>query len=331
LRIRIPALGQILVIAAAAFVGGVVVLGGQFAWRHLRGNSTDDPLAVVGGKPITPQAYRAEMERRGGVAAFQTPEERRALLDDMVRMAVLASDAEQAGYLQSSDVQHAIQVLLAQRYEQLMIDDPLAGLTVGEDEVAEYYHDHLAEFALPESVHVAVISLHVEDAAPQAAREAVRVRAQGLHERAVADPHGDVFAELAAQQSDDPDTRASGGEAGWWAAGEEATRWPEPVRNAAFALTASGQISPVIATPNGFYMVKLLDRISAGTRPLSEVYRGIEQQLIRAERQKRAAQLYNEALSKTELHINEAALAQMEAIQKAVSDVPTGTASPSAS
>ena len=45
---------------AAALVGGVLVFGGQFAMRFVRGvPSGNQPLAVVDGKPISLSAFQA--------------------------------------------------------------------------------------------------------------------------------------------------------------------------------------------------------------------------------------------------------------------------------
>ncbi|MEO8606229.1 MAG: peptidylprolyl isomerase [bacterium] len=325
---RIPVLGKVSSIILAAIAGGVLVLGGQLVLRHFRPGLAADVLVSVGGKPITVQAFHTEVAARGGAAAFATGEERRALLDEMIRVAVLANNAEQEGYLQRTDVRREINRVLADRYQRQHIDEPLAGLSVEKNDVADYYRVHLESFAVPESVHVAIIALALPDGATEVAHDALRGRAQALRERAAVNSNGDTFASLAAQQSDDAETRAHGGDAGWLAAGDDTTRWEPAVRAAALALATPGEVSPSVATPSGVYIVKLLERSSASIRPLAEVAKSIEQQLVRDERQHRAAKLYAAALAKAGMQVNEGAIEALEAAEKAASDAHPGSAAP---
>jgi hypothetical protein len=319
-RIRFSSRMSLLV---AALVGGVVVFGGQMAMHFVRGGpSGNQPLAVVDGKPISQSMFQAEMTRRGGEAAFSSPQQRRALLDDMIRVEVLASDATKAGYSDDPEVRHAIDQILADRYAHDTIDEPLAGLQVTEGEIQDYYHDHIGQFTDPESAHGAVIFVAVPQNTSDDQRQALLQRAQKAHDLAAAKPGAPNFADLAAQYSDDPDTRTQGGDIGWISEGEENPRWEKAVMTAIFDLDNPGKVSAVITTGAGFYIVKLLEDRPAALRPLPEVHNTIRQQLIRAARQERASKLYAAALAKVPVSVNEAGLAAMEAAEKAVVDVP---------
>ena len=86
-RIRGSRLSSRMSLLVAALVGGVVVFGGQTAMRFVHGGSSgNQPLAVVDGKPISLSMFHAEMTRRGGEAAFSSPQQRRSLLDEMIRV-----------------------------------------------------------------------------------------------------------------------------------------------------------------------------------------------------------------------------------------------------
>jgi len=320
-RVRGIALSSRLSLVIAAVAGAVLVFGAQFAMRFLHKAPTgNQPLAVVDGKPISLGAFQAEMRRQGGEAAFSNPQQRRALLDEMIRVEVLASNAAKAGYAENPEVHRAISQLLADRYAHDTIDEPLANLQVTEGEIEDYYHGHPEEFTTPEAAHAAVIFVALPPNASDDQRQTLQQRAQKAHDLATTKAGAPNFSDLAAQYSDDADTKTQGGDIGWVSEGEENPRWEKVVMTAVF--DNPGQVSPVISTPTGFYIVKLLEDHPAALHQLSEVHNQIKQHLIRAARQQQAASLYAAALAKVPVTVNEAGLAAMEAAEKAVVDVP---------
>lgn len=306
----------------AAGLGAGLVVGAQVALRFLRPGSVSQTLAVVDGKPITLSAFQDELTRRGAEAAISTAQQRRALLDEMIRVEVLASNALKAGYGDDPGVKRAIDQLLADKYQRANIDEPLADLQVTDGDIEDYYRANIAQFTTPEAAHGAVISIAVPANATEDAKQALQERAEHVRELALAKPGAPNFAELAAQNSDDADTRAQGGDIGWVSEGQENPRWEQPVMKALFDLDNPGQVSPIIATASGFYIVKLLEDQPASVRPLSEVRTRIGQLLIREERQHRAAKLYATALANVQVSVNEAGIAAMEATEQTVVHLP---------
>lgn len=317
-RFRLP---PRLSLIAAAGLGAALVIGAQAALRFLRPASASQTLAVVDGKPITLSAFQAELTRRSGDAAFSSPQQRRALLDEMIRVEVLASNAQKAGYGDDPEIKRAIDQLLADKYQRANIDEPLADLQVSDADIEGYYRAHIASFTTPAAAHAAVIAIAIPANASDDEKQALQERAQQLRDLALATPGAPAFAELAAQ-SDDTDTRAQGGDIGWVSEGQENPRWEPPVMKAVFDLDNPGQVSPIIATGSGFYLVKLLEDQPASVRPLAELRGRIHQLRIREERQRRAAKLYAAALANVQVSVNEASVAAMEAAERAVVDLP---------
>jgi parvulin-like peptidyl-prolyl isomerase len=313
-------------LAIAAVLGGVLVVGAQVALRILRPPTVSQTLAVVDGKPITLQIFQSEITRRGGEAAFASSQQRRTLLDDLIRVEVLASNAQKAGYADDPDTHRAIDQLLAEKYQRDNIDGPLADLQVTEGEIEDYYRSNSASFTTPESAHAAVIFIAVPASASDVEKQALLQRAQHVRELVLAKPGAPNFAELAAQYSDDQDTRQQGGDIGWVSEGQENPRWEPAVIKAIFDLDNPGQVSSLVATASGLHIVKLLEDRPATVRPLPEVRNSIRQQLIREERQHRAAKLYAAALANVQVSVSEASVAAMEAAEKAVVDLPHGSA-----
>jgi parvulin-like peptidyl-prolyl isomerase len=314
-------------LALAAIIGGVLVVAGQIVLRVVRPGPAAQSLAIVDGKPITLQAFQDEIARRGGEAAFSTPQQRRALLDDLIRVKVLASNAIRSGYSDDADVRRAIDQLLADKYQHTQIDTPLATLQVSEGDVQAYYQSHSSQFTVPASARAAIIFIAVPANASDDDKRALQDKAAKLRDQALAQPSASKFADLARQDSDDPETRAQGGDIGWVSEGDASSPWDPSVLKAVFNLDKPGDVSRLIPTTSGFYVVKLLEDKPASVRPLLEVDDEIRQQLVRTERQHQAAALYAAALANVQVSVNEAGVAAMEATEKAVVDAPHGVQS----
>jgi len=312
-----------LTVASAALLGGLVVVAAQVATGYLRGNKGPSQLlAVVDDHPITVQEFQAEVVRRGGEANFTTPRQRRALLEDMIRTDVLASNAQKAGYPDNPEVHRAINRLLADKYQRDTIDEPLAELQVSDGDIEDYYRSHIADFTAPESIHAAIIFVEVPANATDEERQARQQKAERARQLAQSPSPG--FAELAKQYSDDPESRAQGGDIGWLTEGEPHPRFEKSLVEKVFAVDNPWQISPLITTGSGIYIVKRLEGHPSQLRPLTELRNSIRQQLMREERLRRASKLYATALTNVHVTVNEAAIAAMDAAEQAVLDVPHG-------
>jgi parvulin-like peptidyl-prolyl isomerase len=76
------------------------------------------------------------------------------------------------------------------------------------------------------------------------------------------------------------------------------------VKSAAFALQKAGDLSPVITTANGFYVLKLIERREAGRRPLAEVKEAIAYQLSVAKREHTQQMFYETMKAGLKIEIN---------------------------
>jgi parvulin-like peptidyl-prolyl isomerase len=76
---------------------------------------------------------------------------------------------------------------------------------------------------------------------------------------------GARFTALAQQLSIDDSTRPDGGDLGWFARGTGSILWPE-VEDAAFALKP-GQVSPIVHSPIGYHIIKVVDRQTRALTP----------------------------------------------------------------
>jgi parvulin-like peptidyl-prolyl isomerase len=147
-------------------------------------------------------------------------------------------------------------------------------VTISDDEVKKFYDDNPGVFERPEQVRVLHILLTSHGPnnlpLPEAEVKAKREKLEGILKRAKA---GEDFASLVKLFSEDTNVKDKGGELTFAREG----RYLE-FEAVAFSL-APGQISEVVASPFGFHIIKLIEKIPAKRTPLDDVAKDIKQKL----------------------------------------------------
>jgi peptidyl-prolyl cis-trans isomerase D len=152
---------------------------------------------------------------------------------------------------------------------------------VSEADVEKYYTEHAKEFETPPQVHVAHVLVSVPQTGGSEAEDKSRAKVADVIRRAKA---GEDFAKLATEMSEDPGSKAKGGDLGWVSKGEMVPAFEA----AAFAL-ARGEISAEpVRTPFGFHAIKVLEVRAASKKSSKEVAPQIRD-LLAAEAADRAA------------------------------------------
>ncbi len=281
-------------------------------------------LARVGDRTITLGDYVAALERmdRFERIRYQSPERRRALLDELIDVELLAGEARRRGLDRDPEVRARIDQVLR---ELVLLDlrESLPGPeAIPEAEVRAYYARHRADFSVPERRRLSVIVLgsrleaeRVLDAARAASPTAwgELVRKHSLRR----DPAGEEAEGLLGDVGfvTEPGTDAEpGGEV------------PEAVRRAGFAIPDLGGVFPQVVEADGrAYVVRLVSRNAAGLRSYAEAERTIRVTLAQQRIREAEARLERELRARFEVRIDEAALAGMSV---APSAAPAASANP---
>jgi parvulin-like peptidyl-prolyl isomerase len=176
--------------------------------------------------------------RIAGLSEGYSPQEFEAMLKERG----LSLDSFRAGLAEDL----AIEALLEEALGEAEEPDPQV--------LEAYYREHVQELHLPlraRALHIMVAS----------AEEADRLRQEILN--------GADFAEMAGRHSLGPEAGKEG-ELGWRSPGE----MPEAFDEAIFSLKP-GQISPVVSSPYGYHLFKLLEVKESGVLSLEEARAGI--------------------------------------------------------
>lgn len=150
-----------------------------------------------------------------------------------------------------------------QRVVHYLLVDPriIAGQTqVSKAQEEKYYNAHKTEFAQPEEVHARHILIKVGPKRTDAQAKALIEKAKRRIE------NGESFAKVAREVSEDPGSKARGGDLGYF----PRNRMVKPFADAAFAAKPHQLVGP-IRTSFGYHLIEVLDHRAASQRSFSAV------------------------------------------------------------
>ncbi len=268
------------------------------------------------------EAYRSRLAAQGYTPARFEQQLRDAIVVDQMREGILGSafaapaDAAQTYRLDEQQRWLAYATFEVARY--------LPQVQVSDAQVQERYEQQKAQYLSPERLRVAYVELALDRLPPAPAPEAevlkviyeadkaarfstveerrarhilvnfgadkaeARKRIEGLAGKVV---QGADFASLATSQSDDPGSKAQGGDLGWVRRGQMLEKFEQ----ALFAL-ATGEVSGPVETEFGWHLIKLEEVKPARTRPFEDAE--VQAELLAAYRQRDAERRYEELSEK---------------------------------
>lgn len=149
---------------------------------------------------------------------------------------------------------------------------------IAESDVEKFYNENIGEFTQPEKIRVRQIMLRTRRDTVE--RKQAIATLNKIREDIIS---GADFEEMAKKHSQDP-AAAEGGIIGW----QERGQLTLAIEEAAFALK-KGEVSPVVETPLGVYLLRVDDRKEAEAIPLQDARVQIEGAL----RSKMASEQYD--------------------------------------
>ncbi len=150
------------------------------------------------------------------------------------------------------------------RYALLDLTQLRQNTVVTDDELKVVYQQNIQQFQVPNRVHAQHILLMTVGGKTDAEVAEIKKKAEDI--LAQAKKKGANFEDLAKKYSEDPGSKAKGGDLGWVLQGQTVPEFEK----AAFSLN-KGEISDLIKTQYGFHIIKVLDKETAHTKTFDEV------------------------------------------------------------
>lgn len=235
-------------------------------------------VATVNGAVIDADDVRWEMVRRGAdfLPRFSKIEEKEAVVDELVRIEVLAQKARQEGYADDPEIRRSVNRLLAEKYWRDQVAKAQVPAVAPAD-VRAYYDAHPAEFTQPKKVRGNVIVLRWKSTATHAERVELRTKA----ERLAAEAKGmtpSAFSTLVAEHTTDPRGKQVAGDTGFIVEGTTVFQFEPLATDALFALGEVGGVTAV-SGERGAYVVRLSAREGGTLTPFEAVESRIRERL----------------------------------------------------
>lgn len=218
---------------------------------------------------ITSLDFEAEIERipAENREEFLSSKVRiRKLLENLLTYKTLAYQAHQAGIDSEPLIKRRMELAAEKLLSQVQTDRSVESLKLPNFEVRalELYKINTGKYTLPAKVHASHILVDVKGRTDEdALKRAREVRAKALE--------GKPFDELAQEYSDDPSAKKNKGDLDFFEAG----KMVKPFSDAAFAMSAPGEISEPIKTDFGYHIIRLHEKQAVTLRPFDEVKAGI--------------------------------------------------------
>jgi peptidyl-prolyl cis-trans isomerase C len=268
-------------------------------------------LAKVGDKEITLGDYAATLERMDQFERlrYQSADRRRDLLDEIIKVELLAAEARRRGLHEEPEVKERLRLVLRDEVLREARSKLPTPAEIPESEVRKYYEEHRDDFRDPERRRVSHIVMKSEADAKK-----VLEQARGASPK--------QWGELVKKHSLEA---AAAGNAPLELAGDlgivgapgtsrgDNPRVPEPVRKAVFQIDSIGGVhSELVVVDGKLHIVRMTGKTEARDRALAEAERTIRVALLHERLDQVEKKLEAELRKKYEVKVDEAALKKVD-------------------
>jgi peptidyl-prolyl cis-trans isomerase D len=185
---------------------------------------------------------------------------------------VVVDEAEIKTYYDQNKSKYQIPEKRVVRYALVDLAQIRQNTQVSDDELKAIYQQNIRQYQVPNrfhAQHILLLTTGKTDA------EVAEIKTKAADILAQAKKKGANFEELAKKYSEDPGSKAKGGDLGWLEQGQTVPQFEK----AALDLN-KGEISGLVQTQYGFHIIKLIDKESAHTKTFDEVRDSIKTPLL---------------------------------------------------
>ncbi len=243
------------------------------------------PLASVNGVAITPDDVAFEIQRRRETG--RPIGDAREVLDFLIERQVMLQAARSSGLLEEPAIKRTLENRELGQWLDRSLQIERDAVRVSDEELAVFYEANPNLHTRPAMSRLAVLQRTVGRSENAEIQASIRDELSAARDAFLADITGATrdgqlagFGVIAASSSEDTVTRYRGGDLGWMPDQDLVHRIPAAVAERAASM-GTGDVSEVIETENGMYVVLVIDRQPAARTPLTEVAPGLRRKLIR--------------------------------------------------
>jgi peptidyl-prolyl cis-trans isomerase C len=298
--------------------------GDTLNFRHNK-DGKGTPVASFNGDSITVEELKQRFSEMSPFlrSRYATVEQRKDYVDGLARFELLAQEAHRRGLQNDPEVIETAKKVMVQKLIQKEFDEKQGA--VAEQEVKDYYEAHKNDYVKPELVRITDIFFAApkEDAA---ARKKKKAKAEEVLTKAKAINPADTtaFVALVRENSEDAKTKPMDGDSRFLSEADLTSQFGKEVATAAVNMKRAGELSNVIETPTGFYLIRFQSRQAALNLGMDQVKAQIENRIKHERRTQNFNKFVDTLKSKNGYKLNEEALSKVEVDLKAPSSERKG-------
>jgi peptidyl-prolyl cis-trans isomerase C len=303
---------HLLCVAGVASIVGCKRGGDRMDFRHNKtGKGT--PVATFGDDSITVEELQQRFAELSPLirARYQTPEQRKDYVEGLARFELLVAEARRRNLQNEPEVVEATKKAMYQKLMQKEFEEKKVAPT--DAEIAEYYEKHKSDYIRPETFRLSDVFF-----AAKAEEAPERKKKKALAEEVLAKLKGtkpvdpQAFVAMVRQHSEDAATKPQDGDMRFLNQEELKTRYGAELAAAAAELKQFGDLSAVVETPLGFYILRLQGRQPGISHGLEQVKTQIQSRLQFERRTQNMNKFVEELKTKANYKLDEAGLAKVE-------------------
>ena len=273
---------------------------GAILWYMNKQDKDPELLATVGNRQIRIPQFKNEVNRRGGRHLDKF--DKRALLDKMILNEAILFNIFETGLDKDPEVIRTYHNLLIGKYKQRNLKPLIDNIKVSNEEIKEYYKNNIKKYTRPARARLAILYMKTHETMSQKKLDFIHNRMKEARKLSTQPVRGRGFGHLSIQYSEDQVTRYKGGDIGWVYEGRN-YRWDKKIIDAGFNLENIGDVSKIISTDKGIYLVKLLDRRKSETDPIEKITAKIRHKLLLTKRKQKEESFLENIKNSTNVEI----------------------------
>ncbi len=230
------------------------------------------------------------------------------VFEDLLNQKALLHKAYSINLDKNTDLKKELEKLLIQKYIETEIAPKLQALTISANEIKKYHSDNIDRFTKPGQRRIAIIQFKTKSENKSNDYQNLLAKINQIRADAITksvDEKFIGFGELAKNHSKDLPSSSRNGDVGWIVDGFHNYRWGQKVNEAAFDLKNIGDISNIVVTDRGLYLVRLLDIRESKITPIEKIGSRTRNRLLELKVIKERKRLINKIRDSVEVEIYE--------------------------
>lgn len=305
---------------ASGFVGWTI---GNKEQPQVDASMTDNTIAIVNNQAISKEAFIDKMKLHGGLKAgqFHKLEQRESLLTFLINQEVMYSKAVDKGITKDESVMTLFKKAVIDRYLELELSPLLSKAKVSNFDVQKYFENNKQSYERPARRRGAIIFVEtsIKDSQEALAKKKEKIN-EAYAKVTEIDEKTLHFGALSNSYSDDRSSRYQGGVIGWLINHPSRKyKWDDKVLESLFSLEKAGDVSPVLETDKGFYIVRLVATENTQEKTLANVEKGIKNSLLQKKRKQIKEEFIVGLIDSADIDINKNLLASIEPLSEPAS------------